>query len=53
MLLKTSRLVLRELTPADIPTIHELLSLPKTDEFNTLGIPDSIASTEKIVLEWL
>ena len=37
----------------DINSIHELHSLAETDEFNTLGIPDTIETTEKIVVEWL
>ncbi len=53
MLLKTIRLTLREINLTDIPGIHNLLSLPETDEFNTLGIPDSIESTAGIVLDWL
>jgi len=27
--------------------------LPETDQFNTLGIPETIQTTERIVNEWL
>ncbi len=33
--------------------IHELHSLPETDEFNTLGIPESIDVTKDLILSWL
>ena len=52
-MLKTKRLYIRELTNADIHNVHELHSLPETDEFNTLGIPENIQTTEKILTEWL
>jgi len=53
MELKTKRLILRELTLGDLDDIHKLHSLPETDKFNTLGIPDSIDATKKLVLEWM
>lgn len=52
-MLKTTRLNIRELTFADIHNIHKLHALPETDEFNTLGIPDTIQTTEKILKEWI
>lgn len=52
-MLKTKRLHIRELTSADIENVHKLHSLPETDEFNTLGIPENIQTTEKILTEWL
>jgi [ribosomal protein S5]-alanine N-acetyltransferase len=52
-MLKTNRLYIRELTFADIDNIHKLHSLPETDEFNTLGIPENIQTTENILNEWL
>lgn len=52
-MLKTSRLTIRELDVTDLANIHTLLSLPETDEFNTLGIPETIQMTEKILEEWL
>jgi RimJ/RimL family protein N-acetyltransferase len=33
--------------------IHELHSLPQTDEFNTLGIPESKDETQKIIEPWI
>lgn len=53
MTLKTNKLIIRELTIADLDNIHQLHSLPETDEFNTLGIPDSIDTTENVVTVWL
>lgn len=50
---KTNRLHIRELTFADIDNVHKLHSLPETDEFNTLGIPENIQTTENILNEWL
>jgi ribosomal-protein-alanine N-acetyltransferase len=52
-MLKTKRLNIRELTTIDIENVHKLHSLPETDEFNTLGIPEDIQTTEKILTEWL
>ncbi len=52
-MLKTKRLNIRELIFADIDNVHKLHSLPETDEFNTLGIPENIQTTENIVNEWL
>lgn len=53
MVLQTNRLTIRELTIADIDNVHELHSLPETDAFNTLGIPENIQTTEKLVEDWL
>ncbi len=44
---------LRQLTGTDIGNVHTLLSLPQTDEYNTMGIPATLQSTENIVKEWL
>jgi [ribosomal protein S5]-alanine N-acetyltransferase len=52
-MLETKRVHIRELSLADLENIHQLHSLPETDEFNTLGIPKDIQTTEKIVEEWL
>ncbi len=51
--LKTKRLHLSELTFDDLENVHDLHCLPETDEFNTLGIPENIQVTEKIVQDWL
>ena len=53
MILQTNRLNIRQVSNLDIDKIHELLSLSETDEFNTLGLPETIQTTIKIVKEWL
>ncbi len=53
MELQTERLKLIELTFADLENIHQLHSLPETDEYNTLGIPATIQTTEILLKEWL
>jgi ribosomal-protein-alanine N-acetyltransferase len=52
-MLKTNRLNIRKLTFAGIDNVHKLHSLPETDEFNTLGIPENIQTTENILIDWL
>lgn len=52
-MLETSRLNLKEITLSELNLVHELHSLPETDEFNTLGIPENIGVTEKIMTGWL
>lgn len=52
-MLETKRLHIREISSADLENIHVLHSLPETDEYNTLGIPDSLQTTEKLFTEWL
>ena len=53
MNLQTERLHIREISLDDIGNIHILHSLPETDQFNTLGIPETIRVTENIVTEWI
>ena len=53
MELHTTRLLLRELSPADLAAVHRLHSLPEVDEFNTLGIPETVAATEHLLTGWL
>lgn len=50
---ETPRLLLREVTEADIPAIHELHSLPETDQYNTMGIPETLRVTHDLVHTWL
>lgn len=38
---------------SDLNSIHELHSLPETDEFNALGIPQSIEETQSIIEPWI
>jgi [ribosomal protein S5]-alanine N-acetyltransferase len=52
-MLKTDRLLLKEIELSDLNNIHELHSLPETDEFNTMGIPADIGVTERLVADWL
>ncbi|EOR95825.1 acetyltransferase, gnat family [Arcticibacter svalbardensis MN12-7] len=52
-MLKTNRLNIKEITFDNMNNVHKLHSLPETDEFNTLGIPETILTTEKILAEWL
>jgi ribosomal-protein-alanine N-acetyltransferase len=52
-MLQTERLIIRELQPDDLNNIHILHSLPETDEFNTLGIPESLQVTDQILSSWL
>lgn len=52
MLLQTKRLTLREVLLTDLKPIHDLLSLKETDEFNILGIPETIEKTAEWVLDW-
>ena len=52
-MLQTKRLTIRELEMKDNHHVHQLLSLPETDEFNTLGIPETIQVTEKLLSEWV
>jgi RimJ/RimL family protein N-acetyltransferase len=37
----------------DVDDVHHLHSLPQTDKYNTLGIPEHKIQTEKLVAEWL
>jgi len=53
MELQTTRLHLRELSFADLASVHLLHSLPEVDEFNTLGLPDNLATTERLLSDWL
>ena len=53
MELRTKRLKLEEISLSDLDTIHRLHSLPETDEFNTLGIPETIQATECLLIQWI
>lgn len=53
MYLKSKRLDLKPIEITDLLAIHQLLSLQETDEFNTLGIPESINQTKAIVETWV
>lgn len=47
--LQTERLSLRPLLDNDLEAVHELLSLPETDQYNTLGIPETTIVTKLIL----
>ncbi|EZH72567.1 GNAT family acetyltransferase [Aquimarina atlantica] len=49
----TERTKLRLITLSDLDAIHELHSLPETDEYNTLGIPVHIEETKSIIEPWI
>ncbi len=51
--LASKRLNLRLIVVADLDAIHELHSLPETDTFNTLGIPENIQETKSIIEGWV
>ncbi|MEL6535694.1 MAG: GNAT family N-acetyltransferase, partial [Bacteroidota bacterium] len=48
MQLETPRLQLAPLRPQDLPLVHVLHSFPETMQYNTLGIPESVAVTEQV-----
>ena len=49
MSLTTARLLLRELTWADLDNIHTLHSYPAVAEFNTIGIPKDQEATQEVM----
>lgn len=51
--ISTERTVLRLIEMSDLNSIHELHSLPETDEFNTLGIPKNIEETKANIEIWV
>jgi RimJ/RimL family protein N-acetyltransferase len=53
MELHTKRLKIEELSLFELDDIHQLLSLPEIDEFNTLGMPGTIHTTEFLLIEWI
>ncbi|MGO4818303.1 hypothetical protein [Flavobacterium sp. W22_SRS_FP1] len=44
------RLKLRLIEFSDLNAIHSLQSLPETDQYNTLGIPEKLRSQKKLLL---
>lgn len=51
--LYSERLKLMLIDISDLIVIHNLHSLPETDEFNTLGIPENVDETESIIKPWI
>lgn len=53
MKLRTTRLLICRVSIDYLNEIHQLHSYPEVDEFNTLGIPESIHVTKALILSWL
>ncbi|NNF33954.1 MAG: GNAT family N-acetyltransferase [Saprospiraceae bacterium] len=53
IVLLSERTRLRLIEFSDVEAIHELHSLPETDEFNALGIPQDIEETKSIIEAWI
>lgn len=51
--LLSQRIRLRLIKVSDLDSIHQLHSLPETDEFNALGIPNTIEETRSIIEPWI
>ena len=51
--LSTDKLTLDLVKQTDLLDIHELHSLPETDEFNTLAIPEDINQTQLVLQDWI
>nr|WP_319269905.1 GNAT family protein [uncultured Draconibacterium sp.] len=51
--LQTQRLKLLEIEMEDLDQLHRLHSIPEVDEYNTLGIPESIKDTEQFIQQQL
>lgn len=49
----SQRLLLRPIERSDLETIHQLLSLPETDQYNALGIPENLEETTANVNQWI
>lgn len=51
--ISTERTKLRLIDSSDLTLIHKLHSLPETDEYNTLGIPNNIEETKSVIEPWV
>ncbi|MFT6336980.1 MAG: ribosomal-protein-alanine N-acetyltransferase [Saprospiraceae bacterium] len=49
----TERTKCRLIKMSDLDAIHNLHSLPESDEYNTLGIPENIERTKVIIESWI
>lgn len=47
--IETERLLFSEISKDDLENIHGLHSIAEVDEYNTLGIPETIEETEKLI----
>ncbi|MGB3080463.1 MAG: GNAT family N-acetyltransferase [Saprospiraceae bacterium] len=52
-MINSTRLRLRYILNSDLDSVHHLHSLPETNKYNTLGIPENIGVTKRIVNEWI
>jgi RimJ/RimL family protein N-acetyltransferase len=53
IIITTDRIALRPIEISDLDAIHELHSLSETDEYNTLGIPNTIEDTRSVIAPWI
>ena len=49
----TERIKLRLIDVSDLESIHNLHSLPETDAYNALGIPETIEETKTVIESWI
>ena len=49
----TERIKLRLIDVSDLESIHNLHSLPETDAYNALGIPETIEETKTVIEPWI
>ncbi|WP_378184648.1 GNAT family N-acetyltransferase [Aquimarina sp. W85] len=52
-MLNTKRCTLRPMESKDLHAIHKLHILEEVDQYNTLGIPESIHTTARILSKWI
>lgn len=53
IVLNSDRLQISNLVLSDLEDVHRLHLRPETDQYNTLGIPESLEETEQILTAWL
>ena len=53
MYVESDRLQIRPIVQDDFESIHGLLSLPETDRYNALGLPEDLAATERLAKNWV
>ena len=49
----TERIKLRLIDLSELESIHDLHSLPETDAYNALGIPETIEETKSVIQPWI
>ncbi|MGB4847239.1 MAG: GNAT family N-acetyltransferase [Saprospiraceae bacterium] len=52
-MINSTRLRLHHIRNDDLESIHHLHSLPETNKFNTLGVPENIDVTKQILNQWI